>query len=63
MNLSSEIVVLVSGEAKSEMVAEVLRQRDAEAPALPAAMVRPRDRLHWIMDEAAARYLQTDRRS
>lgn len=63
INLSSEVLILVSGEAKAEMVAEVLSQQEGGIPLLPAAMVCPRERLCWILDEAAARLVGAGRRT
>jgi 6-phosphogluconolactonase len=50
LNSSREVAFLVTGEAKRDVVARA----QAGDRTLPAAMVRPVGRLHWLMDRAAA---------
>ena len=56
LNASREILFLVSGESKAEVLGRVLAERSGRAPAtLPAARVRPDEGLlHWRVDRAAA---------
>ena len=66
LNRSREVLFLVSGESKRDAVARVLRGKAAgqgkedgregeeEREPLPAAMIRPQERLLWIMDREAA---------
>ncbi len=55
INESREVYLLVSGADKAERLAEVLRQIDSGAPALPAARVQPESGLlFWLCDVAAA---------
>lgn len=50
LNGARQAVFLVSGARKQDALAAVLHRT---APDLPAAQVRPRDSLHWFVDEAA----------
>ena len=51
LNEAHEGLFLVSGEKKRDAVQAVLRE---QAPSKPATHVRPKRRLHWFLDEAAA---------
>ena len=54
LNRSRVVFFLVSGAAKGPAVAAILRDRDAAAARYPAARIRPRERLCWFLDAAAA---------
>jgi 6-phosphogluconolactonase len=55
INAADEVVFLVHGRQKAAIVAEVLADPDGEpARRYPAARVRPKGRLSWFLDRAAA---------
>ena len=55
INAAKEVVLLVTGAAKSQRLAEVRAEQRSGSWALPAACVRPSSgRLTWLLDEAAA---------
>jgi 6-phosphogluconolactonase len=57
LNRASEVLFLVAGGDKADMLRNVLRG-DPSGQIHPAQRVRPRDgRLIWMVDEAAARAL------
>jgi 6-phosphogluconolactonase len=51
LNDARQAFVLVSGASKRATVQAALRDRD---PSLPVVRLRPRDRLLWLLDDAAA---------
>ena len=60
LNAAHEVVFLVTGAAKAPVVRRVLAAPGAPGePLLPAARVRPAGRLRWILDQAAARELES----
>lgn len=55
LNGAHAVALLVTGAAKAARVAQVVRERKAGRPVLPAARVQPESgELHWFLDEAAA---------
>lgn len=52
-NAARDAVFLVSGADKAEAFARV-RPDSPERASLPAGWIRPREQLHWFVDEAAA---------
>jgi 6-phosphogluconolactonase len=55
INEGKNIIFLVSGDAKAEILKEVLEQPDKQ---YPSQMIKPRSgNLHWYVDRAAARLL------
>jgi 6-phosphogluconolactonase len=63
LNAARQVLFLVTGEAKSQMVRRVLRDaaRDPQAAALPAARVKPHDgALTWLLDKPAAELLRDE---
>jgi len=56
-NRAACILFLVSGAEKSELLADILAERD-RAPRYPAQLIRPLDgELHWYIDRSAGRAL------
>ena len=62
INAAREVLFLVAGSSKAPALARVMAQRGDPATAtLPAALVQPAaGRLHWYVDQAAARLLQDE---
>lgn len=62
INASRECMILVTGEAKRQVVSQVLRPRtpaDGSQALLPAARIQPREQSMWLLDAAAAGALVT----
>ena len=60
LNAARQVVFVVAGGEKAPAVRSIL-EPDADAPILPARLVRPeRGTLHWVVDRAAARQLNGD---
>jgi 6-phosphogluconolactonase len=60
LNAGAEVVFLVSGESKAEVVRDIFTKADA---IYPSQMVRPREgRLLWMLDQPAAALLETAER-
>ena len=60
LNAARQVVFVVAGAEKAPAVRSVL-EPDADAPILPARLVRPeRGTLHWVLDRAAAAQLSSD---
>jgi 6-phosphogluconolactonase len=55
------VVVIVTGDAKAGALAAALRD-PVDAERVPAQLVRPDDRVHWVVDRAAAAVLLRDAR-
>lgn len=53
LNAARDVLFVVTGHGKADVVRRVL-EPEPDAPALPAARVRPRERLIWLVDRAAA---------
>jgi 6-phosphogluconolactonase len=54
LNAAREVIFLVSGARKADILERVLRARDPD-PALPATLVRPvKGKVTWMVDRAAA---------
>lgn len=51
------LLFLVTGAAKAEMLAKVIREAASEGAYLPAAKASARDSAHWFVDTAAAAQL------
>lgn len=57
INAARQVVFVVTGESKSQRVAQILGPHSDQD--LPAAQVRPRPgKLIWLLDQAAAQHLQ-----
>jgi 6-phosphogluconolactonase len=57
INAAAQVLVMVSGEKKAEIVRQVL-EGDASGEPLPAQLIKPhKGRLLWLMDQQAARRL------
>jgi len=54
LNAAREVVMLVAGAAKGPALARVLRRRGPGTTSLPASLIRPRERLLWLLDQEAA---------
>jgi len=60
INNAKNIVFLVTGENKAEMVKEIISDPDLAAKKYPAARVQPESgNLHWFIDVKAAQMLAT----
>jgi 6-phosphogluconolactonase len=57
--VARHIVVTATGDAKAQAVAKALRE-PADPARVPAQLVRPSDRVSWIVDRAAAEVLLRD---
>ena len=53
INAASQVIFLVSGESKSLMVRKLLQPGEA-APGFPAGRIRPKGKVVWFLDQAAA---------
>jgi 6-phosphogluconolactonase len=58
INAARAITFLVAGEDKTEALREIL-EGDADPRAYPAKFVRPDGDLTWMVDAAAARWLES----
>jgi len=57
LNHAKCLIFLVSGAAKAETLKQVL-ESDSRAPQFPAQLIQPlHGKLYWIIDRAAAKYL------
>lgn len=54
LNHARRVLFMVAGDAKRDAVSRVLRPRQADEPALPAALVSGLDDTCWMLDVAAA---------
>ncbi len=55
LNAAKNVIFLVAGADKSEMVRQVLGEGTAVVPPLPAQLVQPNSgKLTWLLDESAA---------
>jgi 6-phosphogluconolactonase len=61
LRAARHVLVTVTGDAKAEIVARVLRDPD-DPTRLPAQLVRPGGTVEWIIDRAAAAVLLRDAR-
>jgi 6-phosphogluconolactonase len=57
LNHAQDVMFLVSGEAKAEMVRMVLEGNNT--PPFPAQQIEPKGRIEWMLDKAAAANLST----
>jgi 6-phosphogluconolactonase len=55
INNAANVFMLVTGSAKAAVVKKVVEERDTS---LPASLVRPKGRLFYVLDEAAAAELK-----
>jgi 6-phosphogluconolactonase len=58
LNSARNIFFLVSGEEKREIVQSILQHPEQAEKLYPAAIVRPRERILWFLDEAAGGNIQ-----
>jgi len=59
VNNARNCAFVAAGEAKKEILAQVLEKTDAKDGELPCRMVRPRDgEVHWFIDRPAALLLR-----
>jgi 6-phosphogluconolactonase len=60
LHAARHVIVTVTGDAKAPVVAAAMRESDAHR--LPARLVRPGERVTWVIDRAAAAELLRDAR-
>ena len=59
LNRTREIIFIVAGENKAEIISQVLRKHSGADP-LPASLVAPTSGLvRWLLDQKAAQFLDT----
>ncbi len=54
LNAARHVLLLVTGEAKAAIVAEVLGHTKSAAPRYPVERLRPAHTIEWLLDAAAA---------
>jgi 6-phosphogluconolactonase len=62
INAAHHVAVLVAGEAKAKIVADILSQPASAEPVYPIQRVKPTGQLDWYLDAAAAQFLQSNKR-
>ena len=62
INAAAQVLFLVSGEKKSERVAQILEGKNSSTKTLPAGLIQPTTgELFWFLDKEGASSLRSDR--
>jgi 6-phosphogluconolactonase len=58
INAARHVMFLVAGEAKKEILPEILQPQKSGESTYPAGMIKPAGKLTWFLDQAAGSLLQ-----
>ncbi|MCK5243294.1 6-phosphogluconolactonase [bacterium] len=59
INAARQVIFLVTGDAKKEIISEVLQPKTTGPSPYPAGLVKPQGKLTWFLDQAAGSLLTT----